>query len=197
MSSEHTRPDADVDLAEIHERLDELEKFKKLTDSRLDNINKSIENLHAENERLKKRVKRLNKKISISAEKSLDISNLERPLVEDLDLDDCPWIETKPEYRAVRIAEKFHDWSTGTKGGDRRLRVDEEGLRDLYEAAYDETLTSTDIRRAFRAAEELSDGTLLHEKQDGVNALRKPSDETLYTSMEEFETDVKQTDVED
>lgn len=190
MSSEPTRPDSsETEETTVEKRLEALEKFKLMTESRLDNINKAIEELHEEVNRMGDRIDDLEDKVQIAGAKEHALTPIEYAVIWYADdVTECRFLDGEAQFRAARIAIKFNDWSTKTKSRGRVLKTRDDSLRQLYSEAWDEKINSKQLYRALDEAEKLSEGKLLHEKlEDNQHRLRKPVDQTLYETTDELE----------
>jgi len=112
---------------------------------------------------------------------NIQLSPIEEAIIYYRDPINCDIINKKSAERAARIVKKFSDWSTKTKNKGYQLSVKEDNLINLYESEYGEKLQSTQFRRSFETAANLSRGKLTFKKRKG-NELHLLPDEELITS---------------
>ena len=180
--------DIEKDIKELHgiveeqqkqidsqaELINELEQECTIRDSRINSITRSLDSIE---ERIKL--------IGVGT-KAIQLSPIEEALVYyDLPYE-CDIINKKSAERAAQIVKNYHNWSIKTKGGGRRLSVQEDNLIKLYESKYGEKLQSTQIRRSFEVAASLSRGKLVFRKNNG-NQLDLLPDQVLITTKEQLE----------
>jgi len=156
------------------ERIEELENKALLRESRINGITRSLDSLEEKF-----------KRIDVSSG-DIQLSPIEEALVFYDEPIQCSVINKKSAERAARIVKKFPDWSSKNKNKGRRLSVKEENLINLYESEYGEKLQSTQFRRSFEAAANLSRGKL-ELRKDGGNELHLLPDKELITTKEQLE----------
>jgi len=158
----------------LRDRVKQLEKEAKVRESRINNITRSLDAIEED-------------LANIRTGSSNNLSPLENAV---LNYPENPqkstYIERASHERAAKIAFKFHDWSEAVKNGGQRINVRESKIKILYESEYDEKLQSIQIRRAFEAAADLSNGKLKYRQQSG-NELYLPADEVLVISDKQLQ----------
>ncbi len=162
------------------ERINELEKDSVFRESRINGITRSLDTIEEKIELLS------------AGAGSIELSPIEEAVVYYDDPIKSTVINKKSAERAAEIVQKFSDWSTKTKNGGRRLNVKESNLINLYESEYGEKLQSTQFRRTFEVAANLSRGKLVLKKRNG-NELHLLPDKELITTKKELE-ELKKSD---
>jgi len=156
------------------ERIDELENDCVLNTSRINGITRSLDSIEDEI-----------KKVDVGSS-DIELSPIEEAVVYYDNPERCTVINKISAARAARIVKKFSDWSVKNKGKGRRLSVKEDSLINLYESEYGEKLQSTQFRRSFEVAANLSRGKL-ELRKDGGNELHLLPDKELITTNEQLE----------
>jgi len=156
------------------ERIEELENKGLLRESRINGITRSLDSLE-------EKIKR----IDVSSG-DIQLSPIEEALVFYDEPIQCSVINKKSAERAAKIIQKFSDWSIKTQNKGRRLSVKDDNLINLYESEYGEKLQSTQFRRSFESATNLSRGKL-ELRKDGGNELHLLPDRELITTKEQLE----------
>jgi len=156
------------------ERIDELQGNCNLNTSRINGITRSLDLIEDQIERLD------------VGGSDIELSPIEEAVVYYENPEQCTIINKISAVRAAQIVKKFPDWSVKNKGGGRRLSVKEDNLINLYEAEYGEKLQSTQFRRSFETAANLSRGKL-ELRKDGGNELHLLPDKELITTKQELE----------
>ncbi len=154
------------------ERIDELENDCALNTSRINGITRSLDSIEDEI-----------KKVDVGSS-DIELSPIEEAVVYYDNPEQCTVINKMSAARAARIVKKFPDWSVKNKGDSRRLSVKEDSLINLYESEYGEKLQSTQFRRAFEAAANLSRGKLELRKEGGNELHLLPGKELITTKKD-------------
>jgi len=161
----------------LTDRIERLEEDNTLLRSRINNVTRSLDNVEED-------IQKIYDRSSLAPGVEAKLSPLEIAIIQGIDTSDyTPRVNHK---RAARIVSNWYNWSTPAKANNKRvLNASRENLSELYKSKYGEELTSKDIARAFKAAEELSNGKVQHTKRDRKHQLE--STENLATSIEKFD----------
>ncbi|RZH69253.1 hypothetical protein [Natrinema altunense] len=162
----------------LKSKVQELEKRDDVTDSRLRAVNRSLENLE-------NKVEDIETTRRLSSDIEATLSPIEYALIENEDYSDSAYLPRKKHVRAANIVAKFQDWSVRTKRDGERIRVKDEKVKELYNEAYGESLSSKQLSRVFSAVEALSDSKIIH-RTDSGHELFLPKTEALVTNMDEL-----------
>jgi len=154
------------------ERISELEKDCMIRESRINSVTRSLDKIEEEVDLL-----------SVDAG-AIQLSPIEEAVVYYDDPIKSTVINKKSAERAALIVKKFLDWSSKSKNKGHRLSVKEDNLINLYESEYGEKLQSTQFRRSFEVADNLSRGKLSFKKRSGNELHLLPGKELITTKKE-------------